>query len=290
MPPKMSRSPDAEEAVCAVAREKLVAELLSERDAAREHVSRQQTVEEVVVAPVAVASRQAEHAGDGVRLEHRPNGVRRHAEPVGRPTLRTLEVARAQRPFGADPLEHAVGHLGVLGEDAGRVPAQRPAKPREVPGQHEGESLVVRLEDLAPLVEQVAPGGVVVGHARVQEEIVGAPGDRERIELDRAQATEDLEHGVRPSLERPCWSKRVARDEKAACGLSSDAHAETLTSRQASRASSCRAAEQPARRTPDQPCARQTVPVMVWVKLPLVRSSSPSNVSVPVAPANMPVP
>ena len=39
-----------------------------------------------------------------------------------------------------------------------------------------------------------------------------------------------------------------------------------------------------------QPCARQTVPVMVWVKRPLVRSSTPMNVSAPVAPANMPVP
>ena len=90
--------------------------------------------------------------------------------------------------------------------------------------QDEGEALVVRLEDLAPLVEQVAPGGVVVGHARVQDEVVGATGDCERIELDRAETAEDLEHRVRPSLERTRGSERVARDEKAACGLSSDPH------------------------------------------------------------------
>ena len=54
---------------------------------------------------------------------------------------------------------------------------------------------------------------------------MGATGDRERIELDRAETTEDLEHGVRSSLERPRGSERVARDEKAACGLSSDLHA-----------------------------------------------------------------
>ena len=146
------------------------------------------------------------------------------AEPVGRRSLRPLEVGRRQRPVGADALEHAVGHLGVLGEEARRVPAPRPAEPRELARQDEGEPLVVRLEDLAPLVEQVAPGGVVVGHARVQDEVVGATGDRERIELDRAETTEDLEHRVRSSLERTRGSERVARDEKAACGLGSDPH------------------------------------------------------------------
>ena len=97
----------------------------------REHVGRQQPLEEVVVAAVAVASREAEHAGDGVRLEHRANGVRRDAEPVGRRPALALEVERRQRALGADPLEHAPGHLGVLGEEAGRVPAQGPAEPRE---------------------------------------------------------------------------------------------------------------------------------------------------------------
>ena len=87
-----SAAADAEESVSAVAREELVPELLSQRDAAREHVGRKQPLEEVVVAAVAVASREAEHAGDGVRLEHRTNGVRRHTEPVGRRPLRALEV------------------------------------------------------------------------------------------------------------------------------------------------------------------------------------------------------
>ena len=104
------------------------------------------------------------------------------------------------------------------------MPAQRAAEPREVARQDEGEALVVRLEDLAPLVEQVAPGGVVVGHARVQDEVVGAAGDRKRIELDRAETTEDLEHRVGPSFERTRRTERVARDEKAACGLTGDPH------------------------------------------------------------------
>ena len=128
-------------------------------------------------------------------------------------------------PVGADPLEHAPGNVGVLCEDARRAPARRRAEPRKLARRDEGEPLVVRLEDLAPLVEQVAPGGVVLGHARVQDEVVGAAGDRERIELDRAEPAEDLEHGVRSTLERPRGSERVARDEKATCGLGSDLHA-----------------------------------------------------------------
>ena len=88
------------------------------------------------------------------------------------------------------------------------------------------ESLVVRLEDLAALVEEVAPGGVVVGDARVQHEVVAATGNGERIELDRAEATEDLEHGVMPSLERARGREHVARDEKATGGLGRDPHAE----------------------------------------------------------------
>ena len=55
---------------------------------------------------------------------------------------------------------------------------------------------------------------------------MGATGDRQRIELDRAEPTEDLEHGVVSSLERTRGSERVARDEKATCGLGSDLHAE----------------------------------------------------------------
>ena len=62
----------------------------------------------------------------------------------------------------------------------------------------------------------------------MQDEVVGATGNRERIELDRAETTEDLEHGLRPSLERTRGSERVARDEKATCGLGSDSHQRTL--------------------------------------------------------------
>ena len=58
---------------------------------------------------------------------------------------------------------------------------------------------------------------------------MGATGYRERIELDRAETTEDLEHRGRPSLERTRGSERVARDEKATCGLSGDPHTENAS-------------------------------------------------------------
>ena len=119
----------------AVARQELVPELLSQRDLAREDVGREQPLEEVVVAAVALAPREAEHAGDGVRLEHGAHGVRRHSEPVGRRPALALEVERRQRPLRADPLEHALGHLGVLGEDP-------PARSGSTSPRNHGNSLV----------------------------------------------------------------------------------------------------------------------------------------------------
>ena len=46
-----------------------------------------------------------------------------------------------------------------------------------------------------------------------------------RVELDRAEPAEDLEHGVGASLERPRRREDVPGDEKAARGLSGDLHA-----------------------------------------------------------------
>ena len=106
------------------------------------------------------------------------------------------------------------------------MPAQGPAEPGELARRDEGEPLVVRLEDLAALVEQVAPAGVVVGDPRVQHEVVAPAGDRDRVELDRAEPAEDLEHGVEASLERSRRREEVPGDEKTARGLGGDPHAE----------------------------------------------------------------
>ena len=55
---------------------------------------------------------------------------------------------------------------------------------------------------------------------------MGATGYGDRIELERAETTEYLEHGVRSSLERARGSERVPRDEKVPRGLGSDLHTE----------------------------------------------------------------
>jgi hypothetical protein len=126
------------------------------------------------------------------RRVHGAHDVRRRPEPVDRRPALPLEVEGRERPLGADPLEHPLGDLAILGEDARRAPAHRRAKPRELLRRHERESLVVRLEDRAPFVELVAPRRVVVRDARVKHEVVAPAGDRDRVELDRAEPAEDL--------------------------------------------------------------------------------------------------
>ena len=130
-----------------------------------------------------------------------------------------IEVARRQRPLGADSLEHPLRRLGVLVDHGREARAQRRAEPGELARDHEREALVVRLEDLAPLVELVAPGGLVAGDARVQHQVVRAAGDVDRVELDRAEPAEELEHAVATALERPCRREQLARDEKPTRGL-----------------------------------------------------------------------
>ena len=76
----------------AVPGQELVPKLLSLRHLLGEQLGREQPFEQVVVPDVAVAPRQADHAGDRVCLEHGTHGVLRHAEPVLRRTGLTLEV------------------------------------------------------------------------------------------------------------------------------------------------------------------------------------------------------
>jgi hypothetical protein len=211
--------------VRAIARQELVPELVGQRDVAVEHLARQQSFEELVVAAVSVAPREPEHAGKGVCLEHGANGVRRCSEPVDRRPALALEVEGRERPVGADPFEHPVGDLGILGEVSHRARADRHAEPRELFRGDEREPLVVRLEDPAPFVEEVAPRGVVVRDARVEHEVVVPARHRDRVVLDRAEPPEHLEHRVRPTLEQACGCEQLALDEEAARGLGGDLHA-----------------------------------------------------------------
>jgi len=60
----------------------------------------------------------------------------------------------------------------------------------------------------------------------VQHEVVAPAGGRDRVELDRPEHPEDLEHRVEASRERPRRREEVPCDEKATRRLSSDLHLE----------------------------------------------------------------
>ena len=160
---------------------------------------------------VPVAPREAEHAGDGIRLEHRADGVRWQPEPVGRCPALALEVECRQRAVCADPLEHPLGHIGVFDEGSRCVQAQESAEPGELARRYKGETLVVRLEDLPAFVQLVAPNGVVVGDSRMQHQVVAPARDGKRVELDRPEVPEDFQHGVGgPSSDRAGVSRWCA--------------------------------------------------------------------------------
>jgi len=90
-PPAPSR------AVGAVARQELVAQLLSHGHLVSEKLGGEEPLEEVVVAKVSLAPCEAERAGGGVRLEHGAHGVLGHPEPVLRRSVLGLEVERRER-------------------------------------------------------------------------------------------------------------------------------------------------------------------------------------------------
>src|SRR5436190_16439121 len=98
-------------------------------------------------------------------------------------------------------------------------------EPGELARRDERQRLVGRLEDLTAFVQHVAPGGLVAGDARVQHEVMAPAGDRDRVELDRPELPEDLEHPVK-ARERPRRREEVPRDEEATRRLSSDLHPE----------------------------------------------------------------
>ena len=82
----------AEQPVGTIAGQELVQELLSLGHLVREHVCREQPLEQVVIPDVAVAPCEADHARDGARLEHGAHGVLGHPEPVLRRSGFALEV------------------------------------------------------------------------------------------------------------------------------------------------------------------------------------------------------
>ena len=122
----------------------------------------------------------------------------------------------------------------------GELAPRRP-EPGEVAGEDERKPLVVRLEQLAPLVERVAPGGVVAGDPRVEHQIVVAPRDRQRVELDRTEPTEDLEHPVGATLDRTRGREQLPGDEEPPCGVGGNVHGRDATRPPSPRANGVRA-------------------------------------------------
>jgi len=69
----------------------------------------------------------------------------------------------------------------------------------------------------------------------VQHEVVAQAGDRDVVELERAEATEDREDAIRAALERAGGREELAGDEKAARVLVGDLHREHATAGRAPR-------------------------------------------------------
>jgi hypothetical protein len=149
-------------------------------------------------------------------------------------------------------------------------------EPGELAHRDEGQRLVGRLEDLTAFVEQVAPGGLVAGDACVQHQVMVPAGDRDRVELDRAELAEDFEHGVEAPLERPRRREEMPGNEKTARGRGVYLHPEdatqwvlSSTARRSGRSSATFRARTPTR-PPSFPVADEVVQLVLELVLHLV--------------------
>jgi len=75
---------------------------------------------------------------------------------------------------------------------------------------------------------------------------VAPAGDRDRVELDRPERPEDLEHPVEASRKRPRRREEVPRDEKSTRRLGSDLHLEDTSCPSVDRLTKVRAPPQAA--------------------------------------------
>ena len=168
---------------------------------ASQQLGREQPLDEVEVAAVALAPGEADDARLREGLQDGAHLAGGSPVPVDRGS--PLEVEAAQGPVVPEALEDVRDRLGMAGEGAIAVLGQEAVPGESEPGQLAGgqqaEHLVVGLEELASLVQEgVRPGRVVVAHPGVQDEVVVAAGHGQRVELDRAEAGEDRAHAVEP--------------------------------------------------------------------------------------------
>ena len=192
----------------AVAAEQAVEQLLALGDALGEEVGREEPLGEVVEAAVARRAGRSRGCPASASASRTARDlVRRAPVPVDR--LAAVEVGGRDRPVAPDPLEELLDVVAVLVERrsaswarAGPVPGE--PVPGQLAGRQDAQALVVGLEQEAPLVEQaIGPGAPVAGDAGVEDEVVVAPGDLERVELERAEAVDDREDAL---LGRPAAS------------------------------------------------------------------------------------
>jgi hypothetical protein len=111
----------------------------------------------------------------------------------------------------------------VLVERAALVAMPRPVPgdpiPRQLGGRQQAETLVVGLEQ-GPLLVQQAVGHLpaIPLHPGEEHEVVVAPGDLERIELERPEAVDHPHDAFRAGRQRPRRREQVAVDEEPAGG------------------------------------------------------------------------
>ena len=160
--------------------------LLADGSALGEEVHGEEALGQVVDAAVAVAPRDPKDAGLGERLKDRADLVRGAPVPVDRGAR--LDVGGGEPTVPADAVQQFLDERRVLVKraaivpDAGTIPGQ--AVERQLRGGQDAEALVVGLEQEPPFVQQrVRHLAAVACNACLEDQVVVATGDRERVEL-----------------------------------------------------------------------------------------------------------
>ncbi len=204
------------------ARQQLVATLLPLRRAVHQQFGRIDALGQVVEAPIPLASGQSQRAGLPQRLQRRADLVGGPPEPVdGLGGSMALEIAAALRSAFADLGQHVVHGLAALVLRGHAVVLEGTLPVDAVPGQlrrgQEAEALVEGLVKLARVVEErVRPLRAVALDACVQDQIVVAPGNAERVELDRTEGRKGSSHAVRPRRQGARRREQMATHQEAA--------------------------------------------------------------------------
>ena len=205
--------------MAAVARQELVAQLLAFGDSRLQDVRRKQSLSEVVIAAVAVSPRQAQSAAYAERIQHGAGGAGRSPPPIDRRLA--LEIARAFGPFGRYRRQHFLGEGRLLADEL-PGPAIGPVLPgNAVVGQltrrQQIEGLVIGLEQEPAAVQQlVCEVAAVTGHAGLEDQVVVAAGDVERVELKRAQTIDHDQNALRRCGQRTWRRQQVTDGQKPA--------------------------------------------------------------------------